>query len=59
MNRLQQKEWSPHISDWTGYDSEFSNHPGHDTTAEEEGMDEMLCAGSIGPYSVVILSQDR
>jgi 1,4-alpha-glucan branching enzyme len=47
-------------SDWIGYDPEFGNHPTHDTVTEESEKDGMSFSGdiSIGPYSVVILSQD-
>ncbi|MFH1625662.1 MAG: alpha-amylase family glycosyl hydrolase, partial [Pseudomonadota bacterium] len=48
-------------SDWSGYDSGFSNYPGKDVLAKqgEEGNG-MPCTGSvqIGPYSAVIYSQD-
>lgn len=47
-------------SDWIGYDPTFGNHPSNDTVAKESGKDGMPCKGDIGigPYSVVILSQD-
>jgi 1,4-alpha-glucan branching enzyme len=46
-------------SDWSGYDPSFSNHPSNETQADRKGRDEMPSAGfvSIGPYSVVVLSQ--
>jgi 1,4-alpha-glucan branching enzyme len=47
-------------SDWRGYDPGFSNHPSYDTTAQGGAKDNMLYSGNIGigPYSVIILSQD-
>jgi 1,4-alpha-glucan branching enzyme len=46
-------------SDWSGYDPSFSDHPSNETQADREGRDEMPFAGvvSIGPYSVIVLSQ--
>src|SRR5262249_36147417 len=47
-------------SDWAGYDDEFGGHPSLDTAAAPDGHDDMPCSGNVGvgPYSVVILSQD-
>jgi 1,4-alpha-glucan branching enzyme len=47
-------------SDWSGYDQEFGNVPGYDVEARPGERDGMPCSGEvgIGPYSVVILSQD-
>jgi 1,4-alpha-glucan branching enzyme len=47
-------------SDWQGYSSDFSNHPGFDALAEPGSQDQMGFHASIGigPYSVLILSQD-
>jgi 1,4-alpha-glucan branching enzyme len=47
-------------SDWSGYASDFGSQPGYDTTAAPAARDEMPCQGNIGigPYSVLILSQD-
>lgn len=47
-------------SDWHGYDPGFDSERGYDTTAEEGEADGMPCNGNvgIGPYSVLILSQD-
>jgi 1,4-alpha-glucan branching enzyme len=47
-------------SDWTGYDPEFGGHSSYDTAAAPDGRDDMRCSGDlrIGPYTVVILSQD-
>lgn len=56
-----QGRWTVRLnSDWEGYDPEFGNHPSHDTMAESGEWDGMPCRGDvgIGPYSVVILSQD-
>jgi 1,4-alpha-glucan branching enzyme len=46
-------------SDWSGYDPAFQNHPSWDVTAVQESYDGMPFKGSlsIGPYTVVILSQ--
>jgi len=48
-------------SDWLGYDPGFSNHPSNDVVAKESKKHGMSFAGdiSIGPYSVVIFSQDE
>jgi 1,4-alpha-glucan branching enzyme len=48
-------------SDWAGYDREFGDHPSYDTAAAPDGRDDMPYSGNlrIGPYSVVILSQDN
>ncbi len=48
-------------SDWAGYDDSFGNQPSFDATAHPEARDGMPAAGNVGlgPYSVVILSQDR
>jgi 1,4-alpha-glucan branching enzyme len=47
-------------SDWPGYDGEFGGHDSYDTAAGPEGRDTMPCSGNvrIGPYSIIILSQD-
>lgn len=47
-------------SDWGGYDAEFGSHFNYDTTAYPGEKDDMPCHGDvgIGPYTVVILSQD-
>jgi 1,4-alpha-glucan branching enzyme len=47
-------------SDWQGYSADFGNHPGYDTEAGGGPMDRMPFQASvgIGPYSVLILSQD-
>lgn len=47
-------------SDWNGYDPQFSNHLSVDTEAVDGEKDGMPCNAnvSIGPYSVVIFSQD-
>ncbi|NEQ22700.1 MAG: DUF3459 domain-containing protein [Microcoleus sp. SIO2G3] len=48
-------------SDWNGYSPDFGNYPGYDTTASWGAKDGMSCNGNvgIGPYSVLILSQDN
>jgi len=48
-------------SDSYNYDPEFKNHPSHDAEAHEEETDGLPCSGkiSIGPYTVVIFSQDE
>jgi 1,4-alpha-glucan branching enzyme len=48
-------------SDYQGYDEGFGNHLGYDTAATPGDRDTMPYHGNvgIGPYSVVILSQDR
>jgi 1,4-alpha-glucan branching enzyme len=48
-------------SDWGGYDPEFESVPAFDANAEPEpadGLESSVRVG-LGPYSVVILSQDR
>jgi 1,4-alpha-glucan branching enzyme len=47
-------------SDWNGYAPDFGNAPGYDTTADGPGVHGLPCQGNvgIGPYSVLILSQD-
>jgi len=47
-------------SDWSGYDPDFGNHFSFDTAADWGERDGMPCYGKvgIGPYSVIILSQD-
>lgn len=47
-------------SDWQVYSTDFGNHPSFDTTAEDGLRDTMPFHTSvgIGPYSVLILSQD-
>jgi 1,4-alpha-glucan branching enzyme len=48
-------------SDSYKYDPNFYNHPTPDVETHEEGADGLPCSGeiSIGPYSVVIFSQDE
>jgi 1,4-alpha-glucan branching enzyme len=48
-------------SDWQGYSDDFGNHMGYDTVAGGEPMDNMPFQANvgIGPYSVIILSQDE
>jgi len=48
-------------SDWQGYSADFGNHGGYDTTARGGPMDNMPFQTNvgIGPYSVLILSQDN
>jgi len=47
-------------SDSYNYGSNFYNHPTPDVETHEEGADGLPCSGeiSIGPYTVVIFSQD-
>ncbi len=47
-------------SDWAGYDGTFSDHLSYDAVAGPDGRDGMPFSGNIGigPYSVIILSQD-
>jgi 1,4-alpha-glucan branching enzyme len=47
-------------SDWQGYSSDYGNQPGYDTLAGGGPQDGMPCQANIGigPYSVLILSQD-
>jgi 1,4-alpha-glucan branching enzyme len=47
-------------SDWEGYSADFGNAPGYDTAAGGGMRDNMPCQANvgIGPYSVLILSQD-
>jgi 1,4-alpha-glucan branching enzyme len=47
-------------SDWRGYSADFGNHLGCDTTAGGGAVDNMPYQANvgIGPYSVLILSQD-
>ena len=47
-------------SDSYSYDPNFANHPAPDVEAREEKIDGLPCSGkiSIGPYTVVIYSQD-
>ena len=47
-------------SDWEGYSEDFGNHPGYDTTTDSASADSMPFQANvgIGPYSVLILSQD-
>jgi 1,4-alpha-glucan branching enzyme len=46
-------------SDWQGYSEAFGGHPSGDVVAQPEAHDGLPCqaAVSIGPYSVLILSQ--
>ncbi len=48
-------------SDWEGYSADFGNHLGYDTVAGGGSMDNMPLQTNvgIGPYSVLILSQDN
>jgi 1,4-alpha-glucan branching enzyme len=48
-------------SDWQGYSSDFGNQLGYDTFAGDGSRDEMPFEANIGlgPYSVLILSQDN
>jgi 1,4-alpha-glucan branching enzyme len=48
-------------SDWQGYSADFGNHLGYDTTATGGARDNMPFHANvgIGPYSVLILSQDN
>ncbi len=48
-------------SDWEGYSADFGNHPGNDTFAGPGSVDNMPFAANVGlgPYSVIILSQDN
>jgi 1,4-alpha-glucan branching enzyme len=48
-------------SDWNGYDPSFGNHFSYDTVADWGARDGMPCQGNVGlgPYSVIILSQDN
>jgi 1,4-alpha-glucan branching enzyme len=48
-------------SDWQGYSDDFGNTAGFDCWASAEGWDGMPFRGTIGigPYSVLILSQDN
>jgi 1,4-alpha-glucan branching enzyme len=48
-------------SDWQGYSPDFGNHPGYEPFAGGDAMDGMpfRAAVGIGPYTVLILSQDR
>lgn len=47
-------------SDWNGYSADFGNHPSYDTAADGGPRDGLPASGNIGvgPYSVIILSQD-
>jgi 1,4-alpha-glucan branching enzyme len=47
-------------SDAYSYDAKFANHPTPDVETREQGRDGLPCSGeiSIGPYTVVIFSQD-
>jgi len=48
-------------SDSHNYSPNFANHPAPDVEAHEENIDGLPCSGkiSIGPYTVVIFSQDE
>ena len=48
-------------SDWQGYSADFGNHPAYDTVASDGPRDGLSCEANVGlgPYSVVVLSQDR
>jgi len=48
-------------SDSNKYGPDFANHPAFDVQAHEEKIDGLPCSGkiSIGPYTVVIFSQDK
>jgi 1,4-alpha-glucan branching enzyme len=47
-------------SDWQGYSSDFGNQLGYDTLAGDESRDGIPFEANVGlgPYSVLILSQD-
>ncbi|MBI5366690.1 MAG: alpha amylase C-terminal domain-containing protein [Planctomycetes bacterium] len=47
-------------SDWNGYSADYGNFPSYDTTANPGGRDGMGYNANVGvgPYSVVILSQE-
>lgn len=47
-------------SDWNGYSPDFSNHTSYDTLAQGGDKDGMPYSGNvgIGPYTIIILSQD-
>lgn len=48
-------------SDWQGYSEDFGNYSSTDVVAEAGGSDGLPSSGtiSIGPYSVLIFSQDK
>jgi 1,4-alpha-glucan branching enzyme len=48
-------------SDSNKYGKDFANHPAPDVKAHNENYDGLLCSGkiNIGPYTVVIYSQDK
>lgn len=48
-------------SDWNGYSSDFGNHFSNDTFANKGAKDSMAYNSNvgIGPYTVIILSQDN
>jgi 1,4-alpha-glucan branching enzyme len=48
-------------SDWQGYSADFGNHLGYDTTSNGGSRDNMSFQANvgIGPYSVLVLSQDN
>jgi 1,4-alpha-glucan branching enzyme len=48
-------------TDWAGYDPSFGRQHGYDTDARPGARDGLPCHGDVGlgPYSVLILSQDR
>ncbi|HEX9076107.1 MAG TPA: alpha amylase C-terminal domain-containing protein, partial [Anaerolineae bacterium] len=48
-------------SDWVGYSADFGNQLGYDTLTRPDPKDGMPFQANvgIGPYSVLILSQDR
>jgi 1,4-alpha-glucan branching enzyme len=55
------KLWKVRLnSDWNGYDADFGNHFSYHSRAHLGRRDGMLYHGNIGigPYSVIILSQD-
>ena len=47
-------------SDWSGYSEDFDDHPIHDVSTIPDNRDGYPVSGevSIGPYSIVVLSQD-
>jgi 1,4-alpha-glucan branching enzyme len=47
-------------SDWDGYSPDFGNYFSYDTTAQTSAKDGMPASGNVGvgPYTVVVLSQD-
>ena len=48
-------------SDWQGYSEDFGSYLGYDTMAGSDPRDNLPCQANvgIGPYSVLLLSQDN